>query len=598
MSRAAKDTPEGLAPDLSGLFGPLEGLDPALFSAVVRQTARVVPQHFVDKNAALLERRMAAPVLDGLWRSGVRRVALAGPGPALDELLRSGILERFSLAGIYSAAGGEEIFAGAFGHQRARSLASLGRGEPARQADALLLTDGLNLSCLDQIPVGLRVAALPGLAQDRALRLFLPQTRREHAEHFALLEEQAARVLDEAFEPENTVLFAGVYAYFNFNRMSRALRARGLRTAFLCLNPSNTPFRDGAFDAVAHAGSDMELFYRLLCRHRYRVVHFQAWLGLHCFAAAACRLCPSPMAVEFNDIPQFVLAREDFDRAFGPGQFDREEAGVQTVLDHAGALILNAREEAAAELLNMAGSNRRAGIFSFHSYPDPAHFGPAHFGPEKAPAQPKGGPVRIGFAGSLNPSSHPDEVFGDVKLLGLITELTGQGLEFQLFFNPFQRPEPQGAFWDYFHLAERQPLFKLRHGVSPAALSGELAGLHYGSMLYRIPPGFRIRAEHFRHMMPTKLFSYLEAGLPVLVSEELLGVARLVRERGLGLVLAAKDLPRLAEILAGTDHAALRENVLAYRQEQSMPSMVGRLQDIYEHARAATSGAPSDRSPE
>lgn len=577
MSRTAKNTPETLA---SGLFGPLEGLDPELFSALLRQTARVVPQHFVDKNAALLERRMAAPVLDGLRRSGVRRIALAGPGPALDELLRSGALERFALAGIYSAAGGEEIFAGAFGHQRARPLASLRRGD----ADALLLADAQAEPDLDQIPVGLRVAALPGLAADRALRLFLPGTRREHAEHFAQLEAQAAQVLDAAFEPENTVLFAGIYAYFNFNRMSRALRARGLRTAFLCLNPSNTPFRDGAFDAVAHAGSDMELFYRLLCRHRYKAVHFQAWLGLHCFAAAASRLCPSPLVAEFNDIPQFVLSPEHFDAAFGPGQFHREAAGVQTVLDHAGALILNARQEAASELLAMSGSARRAGIFSFHSYPDPEHFGP-----EAPPPGPKGGPIRLGFAGSVNPSSHPDEVFGDVKLLGLIGELTGQGLEFHLFFNPFQRPDPQGAFWDYFHLAARQPLLKLRQGVSPAALSGELSGLHYGSMLYRIPPGFQIRAEHFRHMMPTKLFSYLEAGLPVLVSEELGGVSALVREHGLGLVLAAADLPRLGQILAAADHAALRRNVLAYRRKHSMPNMIGRLLAIYDHARAARS---------
>lgn len=565
-------TPDIPTEPARGLFAPLDALDPDLFAALLRETAKVTPQPVIDKTAALLELRLAAPLLQELHGSGVRRVALAGLGPGLDDLLRSGLLDGFELVAAHSADGGEQLFAYARGHLGVLPLAALAESG----AEAVLVTDPALEARTRQLHP--RVLALPALAQDRALRLFLPATRRRFPEVFAQREAQAAAILDAAFEPGKTVLFAGIYAYFNFNRMSTALRARGLRTVFLCLNPSNAQFRDNAFDAVVHAGSDMDLFYRLLTRHAYRCVHFQAWLGLHVFAAAAARLATSPFVAEMNDIPQFVLTRAHFDAAFGPGQHEQECACVDTVIDHADALILNALPEAAPELTAHAG--RQGKLFSFHSYPSPEHFPPR-------PAQGCARPYRLGFAGSVNPSSHPDAVFGDVKLLGLIGELIAQDLEFHLFFNPFQKLDPQGVFWDYFHQQALNPRLRLRQGISPAALAGELAQLHYGSMLYRIPAVFHIRAEHFRYMMPTKFFTYLEAGLPVLVSEELRGIAGLVRRHGLGLVVPAADIPRLGQLLDAADHARLQANVLAYREAHSMPRMLDELLAIYDHARAA-----------
>jgi len=210
----------------------------------------------------------------------------------------------------------------------------------------------------------------------------------------------------------------------------------------------------------------------------------------------------------------------------------------------------------------------------FHSYPCAEFFA--------APAPLGQGPVKLAFAGSLAASNLPHSVFGDVKLFGLIGELTGQGLEFHIFLNPYQFADAKGPFWDYFHLAEAEPLFRIHPGVAPDLLPARLAALaHYGSMLYRFPAGFEILPRHFATIIPSKFFSYLEAGLPVLVNREFTGVCDLVREHGLGVIVDQADLPRLAEILATADHAALCRNVARYRERNSMDARIGELEALF-----------------
>ena len=371
---------------------------------------------------------------------------------------------------------------------------------------------------------------------------------------------------------ERTVLFAGVFAYFNVNKFGRALRRNGMKTVFLSLNPSNSLHHQGCHDLVLDAAGCLDLFYELISEPRFRVVHFQAWMGLHPFGQAAGLVCRSPFIVEFNDLPQLFLEEGVFDRIFGDGDFARDVKGVKGIINCCDGAIFN-HVESAGELL-YAGSSPPAHQLHFHSYPEEESF--AGSDPQDGP------PWRLVFAGTLNPSSHPSPAFGDVQLLGLIKKLLRQGLVFHLYLNPYQADSK--LFWDYQYLAKAEPGFTLFKGKGPAELPRSIAGYHYGSMLHLFPEDNAIKKDHLRYILPTKFFSYMEAGLPVLVSEELEAVADLVREHGLGLVLSRNDLCKVSEMLRRKDCGALRENVRAFRSRWKMSKRIDSLEDLYEKA--------------
>ena len=79
-----------------------------------------------------------------------------------------------------------------------------------------------------------------------------------------LAQEEIMDRIERVFQAGNTILFAGIYTYFNFCKMSMALRKKGYRTLFLCLNPSNLKYKSGYFDAAVDASGDIGLFYKIL----------------------------------------------------------------------------------------------------------------------------------------------------------------------------------------------------------------------------------------------------------------------------------------------------------------------------------------------
>ncbi|HET6584978.1 MAG TPA: hypothetical protein VFG69_16090, partial [Nannocystaceae bacterium] len=79
----------------------------------------------------------------------------------------------------------------------------------------------------------------------------------------------------------------------------------------------------------------------------------------------------------------------------------------------------------------------------------------------------------------------------------------------------------------------------------------------YGLLLYPFDDDLVVGRRHLQTALASKLFAYVAAGLPVLVSPELGYMAALVREHGIGLVVAKSELSTLGPRLASVDYAAL-----------------------------------------
>ncbi|MEW5772153.1 MAG: hypothetical protein AB1916_01395 [Thermodesulfobacteriota bacterium] len=542
------------------VFEAIRSAEPELWPAFSAKAGEVASLRERDALARGLRLRAATDAVRELAAAGASELGIAGDRDLAATLLAIGILDGFSAVTLYEA-----NLAGPLLIPGCPAVPVLPLAEAA-SAPALLALD-----YADEAPAG------PGLRRDVAplrgadIPLAVPAAWRDRYQA-ALAAELAERERALAgLDPERTILFAGIYAYFNLGKLSRCLQRRGFSTAFLCLNPSNQAHKGGFFDAVLDAGANLEMFYLLLARSRARLVHFQGWLGLHCFAAAAAAVSGPPVVTEFNDLPHYCFTDAEYDRLFGPGAAAAEKRAIGIALAKSAGVCLNYREGSADILLQ--GYPAAPPLIHLHSHPLD----------ELCADLPPDSEARrsLVFCGTLNPSHYPVPPFGDVQLLGLIREVAAQGVGFHLFLNPYQRKGLRGAFWDYEYLAQAEPLFTLHEGVGPAELPRAIGRLGWGCMLHRFPPGFTVLAPHFDHMLPTKFFSYLEAGLPVVVSRRIKAVAELVQEHGLGLVTGQEDIPRLGELLDAADYDALRGNVRAYRTAHGLDRKLDGLLGLY-----------------
>lgn len=74
-----------------------------------------------------------------------------------------------------------------------------------------------------------------------------------------------------------------------------------------------------------------------------------------------------------------------------------------------------------------------------------------------------------------------------------------------------------------------------------------------------------------------KLFSYLEAGIPVIINEEIEFSANIVRKYGCGVVISEKDLPNLKKILKKQNYSKLLQGVEKAREELKLSKQSERI---------------------
>ena len=147
----------------------------------------------------------------------------------------------------------------------------------------------------------------------------------------------------------------------------------------------------------------------------------------------------------------------------------------------------------------------------------------------------------------------------------LITATADTGLKLSFFVNQNARQ----MFWEehaeYQDMAQRLAHFGFRRGVPFHQLPQAIAGAHFG-LLYDNLEMTRLQPEAFRYNMSSKIFSYMEAGLPLLAYSRFEYICQLIEEHGFGLVYDVSRPQDLARVIARADYAALQAGVERFRR--------------------------------
>lgn len=119
--------------------------------------------------------------------------------------------------------------------------------------------------------------------------------------------------------------------------------------------------------------------------------------------------------------------------------------------------------------------------------------------------------------------------------------------------------------------------------VEQKSLPDKLAKYHFGVLPHFKEPGSPILESKLIYGTSLKFFNFLEAGIPILVSEEMVYMAWLVKRYSIGIIFNIGE-GSLSEIILASDYKKLKQNVLKVREKLSMQKNINRLISFIESA--------------
>jgi hypothetical protein len=156
------------------------------------------------------------------------------------------------------------------------------------------------------------------------------------------------------------------------------------------------------------------------------------------------------------------------------------------------------------------------------------------------------GEIHLVYAGGVAGSHRDPKHYGNIQFFGLVETLTKQGLHFHIYPSP---TNIRADVEEYETLSRANPRFHFHAPVPQERLAGELARYHFGML-----PFFKELSEQseskLRYATTLKLFNFLEAGIPIIVSRDLTYQSWIVERNGSGISVSMRDMTALADLIA------------------------------------------------
>ncbi len=380
----------------------------------------------------------------------------------------------------------------------------------------------------------------------------------------------------------NTILFISDTPPFHLVRQSIALRKRNIKTCLILLEkyPDEIDsFLKRNFNCYINLYQLVDEYtvfeiVKAIC-DRVTPYLFHVWglwsvLYLPLFVK---RFSKVPVICDFNDIFSMFMNVKDFSESIGPNYgylVNKLEKETVKKLD---GLIHKEGELASTYLKdNYQRSNL---VLNFKNYPS-IEF--QSFQDTPQPDQNTG--VRVIYTGAMAPPI-AKKVNLNANLLDTFKAITAQGIKIDAFLTPYSNPHP-ADFKDYRNLAGDNKLFKLFDGL-PSDKINKIAGeYHYGLCGMFINDDTLINSQLYKSIFSTKLFTYLEAGIPIIINQAFSAMASYINIHKIGLVIPESYFwSGLADFLASINYTELKQNVLTYCREFAMENKIDQMISFY-----------------
>gem|GEM_PF-4662887 len=185
------------------------------------------------------------------------------------------------------------------------------------------------------------------------------------------------------------------------------------------------------------------------------------------------------------------------------------------------------------------------------------------------------------YTGTVIENNISDPIFGESNYLKTFSMICEQSLHLSIYtgdsdYISFKRDNP-----NYANLIENNYNFVFKCGLSRNNLIYDMSRkFDFGICIQYWEAEFS--GKIFRKLARTasfgsKILTYLAAGLPVIVTDNQEYVAKLVTNWKVGIVINAKDLPNLEEIIDNCDYSYLKQNVRNLQKQIAIENHVGQI---------------------
>lgn len=155
-------------------------------------------------------------------------------------------------------------------------------------------------------------------------------------------------------------------------------------------------------------------------------------------------------------------------------------------------------------------------------------------------------------------SSH--YIFPTLKKLGK------QKIHFHLYLVPHSIISPV-IFKNYIELNKTKKYFHLEKAVPVDKVHKEISKYDFGSMVYAPEYLNQFQPKYLKIATAYRIFTYLEAGLPIIISERMEYIKNMVEENKIGFSVKDREFDDLNNMIDSYDYEELRRNVFKTREK-------------------------------
>jgi len=390
----------------------------------------------------------------------------------------------------------------------------------------------------------------------------------------------------EAFNaaPEPKIVFVAIIPFYQILRESIVLRQRGYTTWLLHLTELDAETEkmfSKHFDSVQPLPRNLDILGVVLRRLDMKLVHMQTQqfeVHVPMTRYVLENRGDAKSFCEFYDVLSMLIDHDVLKRLWRDAA-DYDFANERYIFETADAVSCRFdtrwREEL-REKFPAAGP-----MIEMHPYPLDEFIG---YGQKKLSSE-NNRPHLVYPAHITKFEADGSVQWPTIRTLGAVpyyyaTTLTGQGLDFTIY-NEITHSVDDPGYKLYRELEREDPLFHFLPGIPPEQFTEVVGRYNFGINLTTADPAkMEVRDSQY-DVFATKIFTFLEAGLPMIVSKELRVMANFVEYYGVGFTVSRHELDTIGERIKSFDYAAAVANIRKYNEAHSMDREIERVIAIY-----------------
>ena len=377
-----------------------------------------------------------------------------------------------------------------------------------------------------------------------------------------------------------TVVFVCRKCYNLIQREAFHLRQNGYRCFLLSMNPVAPELRKSfnpCFDMIYDGLSTYVALGLAIEVLKPDIFHVQCHMWEYVIGRFVIeRKDTAKVVCELYDVTSVYAERDRLARAFWPGLVDLELETERFIFRNADGVITRFPSSVIEKLEKRYDAHPAVLELQLHASQEHARY-------SAAKTSSADGKLRLVYIGGLIPrlANVTPEMFPEYGHIEAWEALLEQGFDIDVLSSPFRHPEGPG--YEPFHaLVEHHEGFRLMRGVPQDQLAETICHYDFGLILAKMDrENSYCTADQFDGGVGTKLFAYLEAGLPILVNAEYTYMTRIIEENNLGISLHSDQIATAGPVIRGYDRAGVLDRIRRFNDAHAMEHEIHQVIDLY-----------------